>query len=417
MIAACTSLLGQACSTAPGEPGDRPRAAWTVADLAASTGTGLPGKIAGVSPEAHGNYGPFRDGNGNLYTIAETEPTSETWGDMKAMKSSDGGRTWTEVDAGNKPEADDFEAGWAVQRGTVLHVVHQDSTRVTYHTFNTSDASRRPDRWVIRDERVARLEKRPTDQWASLALLRNGDAWAFYGLSVDGTDRIGYRKRTDGSWGPESMLDAGRTTTQAVPVLGRADVVHVFYKDQTDHRVLHRSLRPGGGLSARTRVDDTGSHVVSAPITNAVRYSDHGVETVVVAWADRSSVLRSARLRDGVPTAETAISSSPVLVDPSKTTNRTAVAHLARDGKTVHAVWADRRTADVFHDTNTDGRGWRRDTEIRDGVTAQWVYAGVFTHAPRNGGAKVLGYIYDNNTDGDPETYDLEYHQRRLPRT
>jgi len=130
----------------------------------------------------------------------------------------------------------------------------------------------------------------------------------------------------------------------------------------------------------------------------------------VVAWADTAGMLKSARvLGDATPTEEVAVSQAPVLLDPGITTNRAAVAHLAVDEKNVHAVWADGATADIVHDTNDDDAGWGIDTVIRDGVAANWLYCGVFTHSPANGGAKVLGFLYDNNVDDDPDTADIEY--------
>ena len=368
----------------------------------------LPGTISGISPEAQGRIGPFIDRNGNLYTVAEISAADPR---MKMMKSTNGGRTWSETDAANRPVRNDLEAVWIVQQGTSLYLIHQRTgARVYHHVFNTSDASSNPDKWTLKDEAVASPAE-PSSQYVSLVILTNGDLWAFYG---DG-NRVGYRKKpAGGTWGAQRILDTV-STEQCVTVRGANDKTHIFYKDGSNDQIKHRSLTPDGTLSTAERVDDSGVHPEHSPMTNPVYYDDGGVETVVVAWADPTAILRSARvINDGAPTAEVRVSTSSVLIDPGDTTNVAAIAHLAVDGKTVHAVWSDATTADIFHDSNDDDAGWGTDTEIRDGVTAHWLYANVFTHATGNGGTRVLGYIYDNNTDLNADTDGLQYHELAL---
>jgi hypothetical protein len=368
----------------------------------------LPGDIPGISPEAQGHVGPFRDGNGNLYTVSEITAADPR---MKMMKSSDGGQSWVEVDGVNRPARNDLEAVWIVQQGNALYIIHQKSgAQVYHHVFNTSDASTNPNRWILKDQTVA-APSSPPEQYVSLVILSNGDLWAFYAAG----SRVGYRKKpAGGSWGAERILDTV-STGQVVAVRAANDRTHIFYKDGTNGQIKHRSLTPDGTLSSAERVDDNGVHSKHSPMTNAVYYDDDGVETVVVAWADRVGLLKSARvLDDGTPTAEVTLSGAPVLIDPDATTNRAAVAHLAIDARKVHAVWADSATADIFYDTNEDDTGWGVDAEIRDAVAAHWLYCSVFTHSAGNGGAKVLGYIYDNSTDNNPDTPDIEYHELSL---
>jgi hypothetical protein len=371
----------------------------------------LPGKIAGISPEAQGRVGPFVDGKRNLYTVSEVSAADAQ---MKMMKSTDGGRTWAEVDGAHRPTVEDLEAVWMAWRGTTLQILHQRSGgRVVAHAFNTSDAATNPDSWTLRDEPVATAGD-ASEQYVSLVVLTTGDMWAFYARATSSGDRVAFRKKPlNGSWGPEALLDSV-ATGQVVAVRGAKDKTHIFYKDASKNQIKHRSLSATGALSAAQRVDDTGVNSEHSSMTNAVYYDDDGVETVVVAWADPTGRLRSARLLNGVPSQEVAVSAAPVLLDPPLTTNRAAVAHLANYGKAVRAVWSDAATADIFQDVSFDGAAWRTDTEIRDGVTAHWLYATIFTHSAANGGRRVLGYVYDNNTDDDPDTDGIEYNELNL---
>ena len=376
--------------------------------LAPPTG-GLPGKVAGISAEAQGHVGPFIDGKGNLYTVSEITAADAR---MKMMKSADGGRTWTEMDGANRPVRYDLEAVWMVQEGTTLYIVHQRSGGgVHHHVFDTSDAATAPDRWRLKDETVA-SPSAPRDQYVSLVRLGNGDLWAFYGLNSGG-NRIGYRKKpVGGAWGAQVLLDTV-STGQAVAVRGAGDTTHIFYNDETNRQIKHKTLTASGVLSAAQRVDDNGVNAVHSPMTNAVFFDDGGVETLVVAWANAAGALRSAQVRGGVATEEVALSTASVVLDPDSTTNRAAVAHLALDGQTVHALWSDGATADVFHDVSS-GAGWGTDVEIKDGVSAHWLYGTVFTHNTANGGQRVLGYLYDNNVDNNPDTDGIEYDELRL---
>ncbi|MDK3257091.1 hypothetical protein [Blastococcus capsensis] len=398
LVAGCTGPSGPPA----GEPPDA--APESSARAPGTTATpGLPGLLTGIMPEAHGHLGPSIDGNGNLYTVVEDFPDDGD-NEPKAMRSTDGGATWSEIDREGRPSAGDLEADWLVQVGTRIWFGYQKSNgSVFVSAFGTSDDRIDPDTWSVA-EKVHETEIEPEDQWVSLAARGDGDLWVLY--ATDPTSRQPYRigvrpfSAATGDAGDEFLLDPDRTVSQAVAVAGAGGVTHVFYKDHAERQVFYRSLAADGTLGPSVRVDTDGAHRVRAPLTNPVVHRVDGAEVVTVAWADESGVLQAASVEDGrVTGAPRQVSDVPIVIDPADTTNRGAVAHLAADGSTVHAVYADEAAQDVWYDVLTDEAGWGTDAEVADGLETQWL-PGLLV-LPDRGGAPVLGYLYDTGPHGD----------------
>ena len=404
---------------APDRPGPPPAPAVpsrsNSADPAPAPDPALPGSLAGIMPEAHGHLGPYRDRNGNLYTVVED--FLEGGNEPKAMRSTDGGATWAEIDPGNRTSTGDLEGNWAIQVGSRIYFAFQKSSGGIYLTaFDTSDATGAPDTWAIEREVIQEPGEKPEDQWVGLSALGDGDLWAFY--SIEPTDRashrIAFRKRSadTGSYGPQVVLDPDRTVTQAVAVQGAGDVTHVFYTDHDERQLFYRALAADGALGDPVRVDRTGTHEAHSPMTNAVVRRDGGTDRVTIAWADAEGVLLSADVVAGVPTAEQRVSDVPVAVDPGETDNLGAVAHLAAEGGTVHALYADAATQDIWYDTQTGGVGFGADVEIVDDVLAQWLTGSLVV--PDGNGRAVLGFLYDTGPHGDDEGI-IRYDEHVLP--
>ncbi|MFP5371836.1 MAG: hypothetical protein ACLGI3_13970, partial [Actinomycetes bacterium] len=207
----------------------------------------LPGSLAGIMPEGHGHLGPYRDGNGNLYTVVEDFLVDDDGNEPKAMKSADGGATWTELDRDGRTSTGDLEGNWAVQVGSRVYFAFQKSSGGIYLTaFDTSDARGAPDTWTVEREVIDEPDEKPEDQWVSISALGNGDLWAFYSdePSSEHSHRISFRKRSadTGNYGPSTELDPDRTVSQAVAVQGDGDVTHVFYKDHAEQQIYYRSV-------------------------------------------------------------------------------------------------------------------------------------------------------------------------------
>jgi hypothetical protein len=369
----------------------------------------LPGLVrdedAGVSPETQGFLGPFMDGRGNLYAVVESDLDS---GNQPAMfRSADGGSTWVEVDAAGRPAGiGDLEGAWMAQEGTTLHLAYQDSAGdLKYATFATSDAVLDPDRWAIRETDIARASV--TVQGCVIVPLADGAVWAIW----HDTGGAGYAKRTDGRWGPVSrILDAKAGLTAA---RGAGDRTHIFYKDP-DNRIQYRTLAADGSLSAPARVDAGGGHSVFKSMTNPVVYDEGGVEVVAVAWADPAGNLRAARIvGDGGPGAEETIPSGVALTNPGFG-NVALVATLAVDPstRTLDVLWADSLARNLYLSHSAAGGPWSTPVLVDGVARADWIHgANVYRHTPEHAGHRVIGYLIDNNVDGDEETFDIEYRE------
>ncbi|MFP5372157.1 MAG: hypothetical protein ACLGI3_15620, partial [Actinomycetes bacterium] len=149
------------------------------------------------------------------------------------------------------------------------------------------------------------------------------------------------------------------------------------------------------------RVDRTGANEVHSPMTNAVVRRVGQAEHVTIAWADAAGALMSADVVGGVPSAEQRVSDGPVVIDPGETTNLGAVAHLAAEGATVHALFADSETQDIWYDARPDDGGFGTDVEVVDGVETQWL-TGSLVYADGTG-RRFLGFLYDTGPHGDNE--------------
>jgi hypothetical protein len=147
----------------------------------------LPVSIMGVFVETMGFPGPIIDANGNLYVLVEgTElsPQSAIW------KSADGGLTWAEQDAANRPGSggfEDLESAWMVLSGTKIKLARMRSqmgqVHLSYHVFNTS-ADAAPDTWGVTSPGKSVTAVAATDIFTSTAHgFSQGDTVKFSGIT------------------------------------------------------------------------------------------------------------------------------------------------------------------------------------------------------------------------------------------
>lgn len=362
------------------------------------------GVIDGVEIESHDHVAPVMDGNGNLYRV--TEDTLANGNRPRMMKSVDGGRSWVEQDVANRPTTGDTEGGWMLQDGPTIWFAWQKSSTVHLTRFRTSDHPTGPDSYELGTEQVA-APSAPGPQYASLAKNADGSLWVAYGASPSGGPRSAVVKRLPGGgYGTPIVIDESTSTTAPRLVKGAGDLTHVFYQDHTNHRVYWRTLSTAGVLSAPVRVDTGGTHVTETAITNAVAFTDAGVQVLVVAFADPAGLLRSVEIRDGVVGPERVVSASPVTINPGATTNLAAVAHLAVAGSTVLAMWSDAAHGHVYRDQYAPGGGWGADVLTVDtgpGTTsaAWYVYPAVLS---RSGDQARVGFTYDLGPHPDDDS-------------
>jgi len=369
------------------------------------TMTHRPGYIGGTGIESPGFIGPVKDGNGNLYWACEPSETDPL---VIMLKSTDGGGEWLEMDGAGRPTTEDFESGAVALVDDVLHLVIDNGDNATYHQFNVSSNGTTPDTWVVVDQEIAAYAN--TDQSGAVQACSDGTVVAFYRKTV-GNEGIYFKRRSaGGTWGGETELDTTASTefTAVMTVLGENDLIHIFYKDDTNLLVLHKSLTIGDSLSAAEEVisdaSDTGGGQNWA-MTNAVYWDSSGVEKIMIlVMDDTNEYLYSVVIEDdGTPGTPKLVDAVVVANNAGGMGTRQPNAMLAVDPatNTLYCYYTDLATFDIWKIENVDDGTWEADpTEMHDEVFCEVIRGNVFTHSAGNGSATVVGYIWENDSAG-----------------
>jgi hypothetical protein len=174
----------------------------------------------------------------------------------------------------------------------------------------------------------------------------------------------------------------------------------IYYAD--DGNVYHRSLSSSDVLSERESVTSDGGVRDSerVPFMPPVYWNEASDEKIMVGYRKAADGRIYTRIitNDGQPGEENVASDRAVSNDQAQSCQPTA--NLANDGSTIYLHYADAETEDIFRDVYTPQTGWGADVEEQDGVEADLIRGMVLTHSAHNGGAKVIGYLFDNGSDG-----------------
>jgi hypothetical protein len=302
------------------------------------------------------------------------------------IKSTDSGITWREIDGANRPRTNDLESVDARLAGDTIHIVHQVTRSVRYHSFRTSDHPSRPDSWAVRDESVASATS--AAQAATLVVRGDGSMAAFY----VGQTKVHYNLRSAaGTWGTDAVLDSDTVGPQAV--LGANGIIHLAYCG-TEGRIWYRRLLPDGRFTAR-------EELASGAGTSQAEYGAvlplvfiPETNTAVIIYRLASGRLWERRVvNEGPPSAPIRVTDRDVIRDAVDSQQPGADA--VRDGRTVHVLFIEQSSRGIF--STHDRGGWQASTPRIEGILGSWVRGNVYT---RRDGAKVYGYIYDAGSDG-----------------
>jgi hypothetical protein len=214
-----------------------------------------PRHLGGVFVETPARIGPFAANNGDLYFLMEPAETDNM---LMAVKSTDGGQSWQEVDGANRPATGDLEGFAAAQADGIIYMLHQTSNDVLLHALLTSDHATQPDSWTIQDERLASPEEPPT-QVADIAIRSDGSLVGVYG----GPQKIHVKIRSpDGLWGDEIVIDNDEPQNLSGPSLitGLDDVVHLAYTGD-DGSAWYRRIQPDGNRVQVLFIDEESRHI------------------------------------------------------------------------------------------------------------------------------------------------------------
>lgn len=357
------------------------------------------GLVKGTYVESPNRIGPIANSRGDLYFINEV---SEANPELQMLKSSDGGKTWKEVDAAHRPRGRDLESVDVHVSGSRLAIAHQRSGgNVYFHLFRMSNNTSAPDTWQIDSEDVA-SSATDAEQTVGMAVFPNYSAAQFYGAKRGSGHRIAYRIRSSGNWawGSEKILDD--SVGESFGVTGAMDTrgnYHIIYSSASKNTLYYRTMSSTGSLSSpkvlTTRLASSSKD--HYPIVPPVVFSPDGAESLMVGWVNADLRVETAVIPVDGGTITTSIASDqPVARDYG--TSRMPVAGLATDGSSAYLVYSDASSLDVFADKWSGD--WGGDVELLNGVTAHWIRATARTRPSSQGGGNVLGFVWDMGSNG-----------------
>lgn len=355
-----------------------------------------------------------------VYTANATEdlympaiPTGAT--DTVGMwKSANDGTTWTEQDTGNRPtsltSSSVVDALAWVADGPYIHVIYGGDTatgknaagQFRYATFDTTT-----DTWTATDEQIDTPDWGATESTTiygcDIAVRSDGDVVVVY----RGTDRtnmgaaytqVGYNVRTGGTWGGwQNMVQpSGEDLNNEQPrcVLGASDDTHITYRRAGTNTY-------GVTLSSADSLGTRADFVRNFALADIAYFTPSGGSATLgfVRGSDTGGLHEySFLLESAFPGS---ISGQFEAYDDTTAASNNFPHAIAWDGITgddrLYVLWGASADDDLYYDYVADGdvatNNFANTTEAEDAVTAQGVWATVYTDGSGN---VDLGYIYDN---------------------
>jgi len=352
--------------------------------------TASPGHLGGTFIETPGRLGPYQSEQGHLYFFMEP---SETDNRFMAVKSTDYGNSWREVDGARRPRADDLEGVASTRIGSTIHFIHQVSEEVFYHAFEMGSPMSGPGAWLVDSQSIATPEE-PPSQIADLTARSDGSLVALYG----GSRRLFLQVRSaEGIWAEPIEIDSNMGPDLSGPVLvtGNDDIVTMAYTGR-DGSGFVRHLYPDGSLSPRVLLSSKlGSNdEENGAILPLVTFPESGVTAVL--YREQDGMLFERRFsRNGDLSAPVQVSAIPVIT--SAVDSDQVGADLIRHGSTLHLLFIEAQSRSIFH-TRSDQPGiWSEPRPVIEDIEAAWVRGSVHVDAAGN---SVYGFVYDGGSRG-----------------
>lgn len=346
-----------------------------------------PGHVGGTFVENPGRIGPWQSSKGDLYFIMEPTETDNVF---MMIKSTDNGVSWQEVDGANRPKTDDLESVDSRLVGDTIHIIHQVTRSVRYHSFRTSDHPTHPDTWAVRDELAG--EVNAIAQTASMAARSDGSIVAFF----LGQRKIHYNIRSaEGAWGRLKTIVDEHDIGQAGPqvAVGKNDVVHLAYFC-TDGNIRYRRFFPDGTISPSQQVaKGAGASRAEYGAVLPLVYNPDKDEVILI-YRLSTGKLWERRMVNGAPPTE-AIQVSDVNVVTDAVDSQQAGADAILAGGTVYVLFIDQASRSIM--STRDNAGWQPAKTLVTDISGSWVRGNLRT---RKDGGKSYIYVYDAGSDG-----------------
>lgn len=272
---------------------------------------------------------------------------------------------------------------WAHLDGTDIHVATLEAStgRMEYHKFSTTS-----DTWTITKELIFAPSNTGVATGISLSVRSDGDVIVLY-TTHDGTiHRVNYARRESAVWTTEIQVDNGGANgwRSSCVVKGSSDRMHFAFWSNSLH--YQRTLRSDNTLETFPSSFASGISVAGQP-TAYVSGADTKVRIPFRDVAGKAAVAKFDSA--DTPTITEDLDISEALIDVETQGRGEVVA--AADGTTLHLLFIDQATDDLFHDNNADDGGWGTDIEELDAVTVNRISCNVYD---RDG--TVLAFVYDD---------------------
>jgi len=352
--------------------------------------TAAPGHLGGTFIETPNRIGPYESAAGHLYFFMEPSET-DNW--FMAVKSTDAGLSWREVDGNNRPTTGDLEGVASARSGSVVHLIHQISREVFYHAFEIDGDGSAEGAWQVTDQSIATLEEPPT-QFADLVARSDGSLVTLYA----GSQRLFMQSRSaQGVWGQPQEIDSDVPPELSGPVMAIAadDTITMAYTGR-DGSGFVRHLRADGSLSARqlfssnlgTTDDENGAIV---PLVVLPESGD-----TVMIYREQTGLLFERRFsRDGQLSAPVQVAQIPVIT--SAVDSEQVGADLIVHDSSLHLLFIDAQSRSIFHTRSSEQGSWSAPQAVVEGIQGAWVRGSVHRDAA---GSPVYGFVYDAGSTG-----------------
>jgi hypothetical protein len=379
-------------------------------DNLVASGMALMGQVYGY------NYnGPWRDGNGNIYALV-VDATNRNI--LRMFRSVDGGATWGEADGAHHPLNGGLGVsslvGWRnIENNRIYIAAFGADETVYFHSFRVSTAAGGPDTWDIVDQAVTTFTDTgyQTEVGISVGDSDQDIIIVSAGQQAGSNEDSVYHYSTDGgvTWVANNPLDDGNDSYDNLAVaadFGQVDgeVYALWNRDDSNNLFL------------RWAADVDQAFSTSMNIADFTKSSYNDLSKMVAYGSGSDQVVAAVGLESGTNLARSmyvvnrsaAGSSKLVSAQPVYTPNfgsgpHTAAMQLVHSGTTVHFVFVDAATQDIWVVQNVDNApGWTNEVEIADNVTAALVSANVYR---RSDGAMVIGVLWDENGWGGQIRY------------
>jgi hypothetical protein len=350
----------------------------------------LPGHLGGTFIETPGRLGPYQSQEGHLYFFMEP---SETDNRFMAVKSTDYGRSWREVDGAGRPTADDLEGVASARTGSIIHLIHQVSEEVFYHAFEMGSPESGAGSWLIDSQSIATPEEPPT-QFADVLARSDGSLVTLYG----GSRRLFLQIRSaQGVWGDPMKIDTDVAPDLSGPVLavGPDDMVTMAYTGR-DGSGFIRHLLPDGSLSTRQVFSSNlgSADAENGAIVPLIVLPESG--TSVVLYREQDGLLHERRLsRSGELSAPVLVTQLPVITDAVD--SEQVGADLILHDSTLHLLFIEIQSQSIFYSRSSQPGIWSQPQALIEDIEGGWVRGSVHLDAS---GSPVYGFVFDAGSTG-----------------